>query len=496
MTNKNNYKTYQLIVSMTEKERKTFLSFSAQLLNVNQIKIVQFIVKAVEKNENFEYDVLYTKIFKTTYTPKKEIYLKNELKYINQIIKHFFIYIETAKSENNRKNGEYEYVISLLNRGLHSLFEKEIKSILDDIILNEDYDNFCRFFFLYTQYNIQYAKIDKSSYENIYHDLLENSTYIQRAIAATYLQYDTFVKMLECSISIFKKIEPVSVEERFSTQQILSIQTPVIQFKKAKRDSYSIPMIDRIAANEQKLNLLEQIKSYTISSKEEKMVSHANLFTYYSLLGQFDKAIEIGDSVIDNIDEFSPFVKPYVISGFIFNFITTNLRVFNIQRATYYFNIYEKQLLASNLVNRVYMQKFFIKLFEKKFDEAYQVLNKIDFNTSAIDKILIKIFETILFIEENDILSASNFIINIKQSIYYNELKDDLGFFNFIKKIEQLIDLMVSSNSKNNKFPNEFLSEINTEFKQLQTSSTSFLMPFVWLKYYVNNFNESSQYIS
>lgn len=105
MTQKNYHKPYQLIASMTEKERKTFLSFYAQLLNANQVKIVQYIFKAVEKNENFEYEVLYTKIFKTTYTPKKEIYLKNELKYINQIIKHFFIYIETAKTENNRKMG-------------------------------------------------------------------------------------------------------------------------------------------------------------------------------------------------------------------------------------------------------------------------------------------------------------------------------------------------------------------------------------------------------
>lgn len=484
-------RVYAIVECLSEKEIKQLVQLANNELSLIQQKLFHYIIKKIKEKGNLdESEVVLLKIYKQKYTATKDAILRNDYAVIAKFISNYIVTQAIVNNHNkNNKNYQYELVVSILNRKAYTLFEKEILKIIDEIVANEDYENFNRFFNLFVNYKITIAKNDTHTFRETYKYILHYKETIEKMVANYILNYNILIHHVNLCINIYDKEfigEPMPISDDLNK----TIEnSDLLYYKLSKINSYQKDIKKSIQYSLEKLALLSKIENYyTIDYKKERTSSYFNLFTYYSLLGDFGEASKVGENLMKIFKEDNQKYNSSQIASFVLNYISTLFRTLEIEKAVSFFNEYEEIINQHNQGNRVIMYRIFMFLFNKNIDKAYSTLAQLEPVEDAFDKILIKIIESIVYYGRKDHELALNNLSNIMQSIYYNKIKEDIGYKYFVNYFKQLIliDLSIVQKDKNAKIT-QLKDNIDQVFNELIKSNTAYMFPIVWLKFELQN---------
>lgn len=480
-------KAYSLLESLSEKEKKQLIVSAENELSNNQQKLLHYLLKNIAQNKGTdEAEVVLLKVYKQKYTITRSAALRNDYTAITKFARNYIVSQSILNnSDKNNKNYQYELSLSLLNRKAFVIFEKEIVKTIDDIIANEDYENFNRFFNLFVQYKITSAKNDIHTFSDTYSYILQFQKTIEKVVCNTIINYNMLLNHAATSVRMYdNKFQGENITIPKQYYSIIN-SSDLLQFKSAKMNSYQADLNQNIHYNLKKMSILPAITTYyTIDFEKERISTDFNLFTYYSLLGNFDNAAEIGEKMMLFFKNNRKTTQPLLISSFTLNYLSTLFRKLEIEKAKNCFIEFEEILNHHHQGNRVNMFRIFIYLFQKKYEAAYNIILHLVPVEDSFDKILIKIIECIVYYGRKDYELALNNLTNIMQSINYNNIKEDVGYIFFAENFKKLLQIDLATSKNDKKIMRQTLKEtIGQTFDKLSKSNTAYMLPLVWIKY-------------
>lgn len=481
---------YALLSSLSDREQKKLLLLSEEELSPKQQLLLKYFSQKVKQQKEPETnEVLLLKIYKQTYSPIKDAALRNDLAETAKFISNYLVQLNIVANSKS-KNYDYEFLSALIQRKSFKLFEREIKKSLKEIIKNEDYENFHRFFSLNIYYQVNHATKEENTFNEIYQYVVEHEQFFQKMICNIELSYGIFLKHAATSVRMFDK-EFSEAAFNISPAHLAIIETsPLLKLKKLKWHSYQKNITDNIKSNLEILALLPQLELYsTIDFRREEFSAHFNLFTFYSLAGNYSSALEIAEKIMLLFQQNNYTFENLFKASFLLNYITTLYRNFEIDKAITCFFENEEKLNLLPYTNRVEMYRIFTLLFQEKHEEAFSITQKLEQLDGAFDKILIKIIEAIVFYERHQIDLVNNSLVNIQQAINYHNISKETGhkyFVDFFKQI--LLNASITKISERKKDVAKIKASLDSFLEEKSKGETMYLLPLIWLKFKLQKF--------
>lgn len=244
-------KAYSLLESLSEKEKKQLIVSAENELSNNQQKLLLYLLKNIAQNKGTdETEVVLLKVYKQKYTITRDAVLRNDYNAITKFAQNYIVSQSILNnSDKNNKNYQYELSLSLLNRKAFVIFEKEIVKTIADIIENEDYENFSRFFNLFIQYKITSAKNDIHTFSDTYSYILQFQNTIEKVVCNTIINYNMLLNHAATSVRMYdNKFQGENITIPKQYYSIIN-SSDLLQFKSAKMNSYQADLNQNIHYN-------------------------------------------------------------------------------------------------------------------------------------------------------------------------------------------------------------------------------------------------------
>lgn len=469
-------KCFALIGLLSPAEKKTLLT-GFKTRKGKLAALAGYLIKLSETQKPLpENEALLLRIYKLRSSKAAEDTLRSDFRHIANAIEDLLAQKQFESKTHHQSQVHYRYHVcmALIERGEYPLFRTETTEAIKHFLKLEDYTACTLFFNLLKEHESRFAPATKDNYEQLYDDLLQADAMIIKSFLTQWRIHQTRKAYAETNVLIYNPgFKPLPAPDVSVLEDEFGF--PLLQFLKAKAQTYKSDIATRKQALIQAHKLLQQVEHPHINLPLEKLTNGVNLFTIYCLTGQAEEGFTIARQVEQLLQQHT--FDNRLLHIFYFNLCSMKLRYGQINEGIALIDKHAESFYASPYGIRFRFLKVYQHIFQQHTDAAYAAIPR-NFNPSAEDNLYIKLIETIIFYMrgQHDLCLVQ--IKNIKQNTDYNRFSNSTYDF-FADSLLRLLNVQDKST----------LAAIEKEVEQYYQAQLNtpnpYLLPVVWLPWYL-----------
>lgn len=274
-------KTTQLIDILTDKDKEEILSVIKKSKRSASLKLFKYLNKYLHKESYLSVERLYKHCFEQDYNPKKDYLLRNELRLINQHIEQ-----QLALKQLDKKQEKYFYLKTIQSKGLHKLFEQEVKKEIKKGEKDQDYAYLYRLHQLLLQQDLKHKIFNRDNLKDNFL-LSQKIDFIQQKKSA-YEQAELEVSqafLLENLKILGENTSELSQKETFNIQDSYTL------YLKHKAKAYGLKGKEKQEQLQQELEKLKEVVYYKLDKEKAYAATLNNLAVEYLLAFEYEAAL-------------------------------------------------------------------------------------------------------------------------------------------------------------------------------------------------------------
>lgn len=469
-------KCFTLIGLLNPAEKKTLLA-NLKSRKGKLVALAAYLIKLAEAQKPLpENEALLLRIYKQRSSKAAEDTLRSDLRHIANAIEDLLAHKQFESKTHHQSQVHYRYHVcmALIERGEYQLFRTETTGAIKHFLQLEDYTAGALFFNLLKEHESRFAPATKDNYEQLYDELLQADATIIKSFLTQWRIHQTRKAYAETNVQIYKPgFKPLPAPDVSALED--DFPFPLLDFLKAKAQTYNSDIATRKQALIEAHKLLQQIEHPYINLPLEKLTNGVNLFTIYCLTQQAEEGFAIARQVEELLQQHT--FDNRLLHIFYFNLCSMKLRYRYIEEGVQLIDKHAVGFYSSPYGTRFRFLKVYQYIFTQNADAAYAAIPD-NFNPSAEDNLYIKLIETIIFYMrgQHDLCLVQ--IKNIKQNTDYNRFSNSTYDF--------FADSLLALLNAQDKSAIAAIEKEVEQFYQAQLNTPNpYLLPVVWLSWYL-----------
>ena len=465
-----------LVESLSALERKNFQSVIKEKRRQQLFKLYKIVISELKK-EKFSNERVYELLYQSPYDKKKNYLLRNELRLLSNELKSFIVYLTfNDKLKSEPETQTLFYLQGLFGKTDAEFFLSECQKALDSAIKNQDNETATQIFKLYIQAFIKSVSPTYEKYMELLDFLKKNEEITIQAFLQNWVEVQKFKAFTQKSLNAMHPTQgeisiPNFLKMEFENE---NQNASYFQYQLLWAKSYASKGLEKIQILKDAEKYISKINKTKFSNESEIAKVNASIALDYFLLEKYQFSIEYHEKCLLQKKHLND--KDFAV--YLFNYISTLLRMDDFRKALELISEHEKLLLKQERLHDRFLNiKAMCLLLLNQIDEAETCLPHERKEGGMYNYFYFRVVQSMVFYERREYDLAINELHNLQYSLHYNQLKNS-GFKELTKYLQIFYKLQ-----RDQKFISNYQTDkqnLINEINSLENKS-QYLLPYKWL---------------